>query len=112
MLFMNLIGSLKWRAIMCGSPRGTWTPSSLLAASMRFGGRLADEQAGASGVRVDAAAVVGSLAGRYRDQSGVLHTGPHTFTSKADAARYLALVEADLHRGTWADPKLGPDHVG
>jgi hypothetical protein len=44
---------------------------------------------------------------RYRDLSGLLHTGPHTFTSKADAARYLALVEADLHRGTWADPKLG-----
>jgi integrase len=44
---------------------------------------------------------------RYRDLSGVLHTGPHTFTSKADAARYLAMVEADLHRGTWTDPKLG-----
>jgi integrase len=44
---------------------------------------------------------------RYRDLSGVLHTGPHTFTSKADAARYLAMVEADLHRGAWTDPKLG-----
>jgi len=44
---------------------------------------------------------------RYRDLSGVLHTGPHTFTSKADAARYLAMVEADLHRGMWTDPKLG-----
>jgi integrase len=44
---------------------------------------------------------------RYRDLSGVLHTGPHTFTNKADAARYLAMVEADLHRGAWADPKLG-----
>jgi integrase len=44
---------------------------------------------------------------RYRDLSGVVHTGPHTFTSKADAARYLATVEADLHRGAWADPKLG-----
>jgi integrase len=44
---------------------------------------------------------------RYRDLSGVMHTGPHTFTSKADATRYLATVEADLHRGTWADPKLG-----
>jgi hypothetical protein len=43
----------------------------------------------------------------YRDLSGVLHTGPHTFTSKTDAARYLAMVEADLHRGAWADPKLG-----
>ena len=33
---------------------------------------------------------------RYRDLSGVMHTGPHTFTSKADAARYLATVEADV----------------
>jgi hypothetical protein len=33
---------------------------------------------------------------RYRDLSGVMH-----------AARYLAMVEADLHRGAWADPKLG-----
>ena len=44
---------------------------------------------------------------RYRDLSGVMHTGPYTFTSKTDAARYLAMVEADLHRGAWADPKLG-----
>jgi integrase len=44
---------------------------------------------------------------RYRDLSGVMHTGPHTFASKADASRYLAMVEADLHRGAWADPKLG-----
>jgi integrase len=44
---------------------------------------------------------------RYRDLSGVMHTGPHTFTSKTDAARYLAMVEADLHRGAWADPKPG-----
>jgi hypothetical protein len=44
---------------------------------------------------------------RYRDLAGVVHTGPHTFASKADAARYLAMVEADLHRGAWADPKLG-----
>ncbi len=44
---------------------------------------------------------------RYRDLHGNPHTGPHTFASKADAARYLALVEADLTRGAWADPKLG-----
>jgi integrase len=44
---------------------------------------------------------------RYRDLSGVMHTGPHTFASKTDASRYLAMVEADLHRGAWADPKLG-----
>jgi integrase len=44
---------------------------------------------------------------RYRDLTGAVQTGPHTFTSRTDAARYLALVEADLHRGAWADPKLG-----
>jgi integrase len=44
---------------------------------------------------------------RYRDLSGMVHTGPHTFASRTDAARYLAMVEADLHRGAWADPKLG-----
>src|SRR4029450_12332484 len=44
---------------------------------------------------------------RYRDLSGVLHTGPHTFISKADAAPYLALVEADLARAPGTDPKLG-----
>ena len=44
---------------------------------------------------------------RYRDLSGIMHTGPHTFASKTDASRYLAMVEADLHRGAWADPKLG-----
>ncbi|HEV8650699.1 MAG TPA: tyrosine-type recombinase/integrase [Actinomycetes bacterium] len=44
---------------------------------------------------------------RYRDLHGTPHTGPNTFTTKADATRYLALVEADLTRGAWADPKLG-----
>jgi integrase len=44
---------------------------------------------------------------RYRDLTGAMHTGPHTFTSKTDATRYLAMVEADLHRGAWTDPKLG-----
>jgi integrase len=49
---------------------------------------------------------------RYRDLTGVMHTGPHTFSSRSDAARYLALVEADLHRGAWADPKLGRTTLG
>ncbi len=31
-------------------------------------------------------------------------TGPTTFTSKADATRWLATVEADLHRGDDLDP--------
>ena len=39
--------------------------------------------------------------------AGVRHTAPRTFPSKVDATRYLAQVEADLLRGSWADPKLG-----
>ena len=44
---------------------------------------------------------------RYLDAAGVRHTAPRTFPSKVDATRYLAQVEADLLRGSWADPKLG-----
>src|SRR5215218_2882859 len=44
---------------------------------------------------------------RYLDAAGIRHTAPRTFSSKVDATRYLAQVEADLLRGSWADPKLG-----
>ena len=44
---------------------------------------------------------------RYLDAAGVRHTAPRTFPSKVEATRYLAQVEADLLRGSWADPKLG-----
>ena len=80
----------------------------MLAALMRSTGqRRADEQAGASSVRVAAAAVVWSLAGALPRPERCEAHRPHTFISKTDAARYLAMVEADLHRGAWADPKLG-----
>ena len=49
---------------------------------------------------------------RYRDLSGAVHTGPHTFTSKTEAARYLAMVEADLHPGRVDRPQAGPHHPG
>jgi integrase len=32
---------------------------------------------------------------------------PNTFRTRADAARWLALVEADLSRGTWLDDQAG-----
>ena len=35
------------------------------------------------------------------------HTAPRTFVKKAEASRYLAEVETDLGRGTWADPRGG-----
>src|SRR4029453_3870817 len=44
---------------------------------------------------------------RYLDAAGVRHTAPRTFPAKVEATRYLAQVEADLLRGSWADPKLG-----
>ncbi len=44
---------------------------------------------------------------RYRDQMGRQHTAAQTFATKTDAARLLAAVETDLHRGDWLDPDLG-----
>jgi hypothetical protein len=44
---------------------------------------------------------------RYLDAAGVRHTAPRTFPTKVEATRYLAQVEADLLRGSWANPKLG-----
>jgi hypothetical protein len=37
--------------------------------------------------------------------SGVRQSAPDTFRTKADANRWLALVEADLSRGTWVDDR-------
>jgi len=44
---------------------------------------------------------------RYRDRAGRFQTAATTFVHKSDAARQLALVEADLERGEWANPRLG-----
>ncbi len=44
---------------------------------------------------------------RYHDATGRRHCAPQTFAAKADAARYLATVEADMLRGVWTDPSLG-----
>jgi hypothetical protein len=44
---------------------------------------------------------------RYWDDRGRRQTAPHPFLTKADAARYLALVEADLTRGLFHDPRRG-----
>jgi hypothetical protein len=45
---------------------------------------------------------------RYRAPNGRLLSAPHTFARKADAARWLMLKEAEIHRGEWVDP----DHAG
>ncbi len=42
---------------------------------------------------------------RYHDASGRRHA--RSFSSKADASRYLAGARADLDRGNWFDPRAG-----
>ena len=69
--------SSRWAAT-CGSLRSTWTPSSpagRVDACRREGGLMG--QAGASSVRVAAAAVVGSLAGPLPRPERREATGPH-----------------------------------
>ena len=44
---------------------------------------------------------------RYPDGSGRDIAGPITFSTKGDAARFLAQMQADLDRGQWRDPRLG-----
>lgn len=44
---------------------------------------------------------------RHRDAAGRDVPAPDTFPTKADAARYLARVQADMDRGLWLDPRTG-----
>ncbi len=44
---------------------------------------------------------------RYRGPDGLLRSAPSTFTRKGDAARWLALTEAELLGGGWIDPDAG-----
>ena len=48
---------------------------------------------------------------RYRDAAGRRVTAPTTFKAKADANAYLAVVQSDLVRGQYIDPR-GPDDRG
>jgi integrase len=43
---------------------------------------------------------------RYRGPDGLMRSAPETFARKADAERYLTLVEAQMMRGEWTDPAL------
>src|SRR5205823_2031964 len=49
---------------------------------------------------------------RYLDNKGHRYTAPNTFLTKADATRYLALVEADLTRKVFHDPRKGKTPFG
>ena len=44
---------------------------------------------------------------RYPDGSGGDIPAPDTFASKGDAARWLVMVEADMARGQYVDPRAG-----
>lgn len=48
----------------------------------------------------------GRLRVRWRDDDGRRQTAGQTFTTKADARRFLATVEADKLRGTYRAPKV------
>src|ERR1019366_5878696 len=44
---------------------------------------------------------------RYRDSTGQIIAAPSTFPTKTDATRFLAVVEADMARGLYIDPRAG-----
>lgn len=46
---------------------------------------------------------------RYLTPNGVSLTAPRTFTTKAEAAAFLASVETDMRRGAWTDPMTVTD---
>jgi len=46
----------------------------------------------------------GRYQARYRSGDGRLRPAPYTFGRKADAARWLTNMEAEIHRGDWIDP--------
>ena len=53
--------------------------------------------------------------GRYQASywhEGLRHTAPNTFTAKADALAYLSVMETNLLRGEWIDPKAGRETFG
>lgn len=49
----------------------------------------------------------GKWQARYRDQAGMMRSAESTFSTKTDAAKYLARVQTDQSGGVWTDPKLG-----
>jgi len=42
---------------------------------------------------------------RYRGPDGRMRAAPQTFGRKAEAERYLTLIEAQINRGEWTDPE-------
>ncbi|MFE6387218.1 tyrosine-type recombinase/integrase [Nocardiopsis dassonvillei] len=46
---------------------------------------------------------------RYPGPDGIDHPAPHTFATKKEADRWLALREAEINRDGWWDPNAGED---
>ena len=46
----------------------------------------------------------GRYQARYQGPDGLIRSAPGTFARKADAERYLSLIEAEMMRGEWSDP--------
>ena len=45
---------------------------------------------------------------RFRDpETRLTRTAPNTFPTKTEASRWLSIIEADMTRGLWHDPKRG-----
>ncbi len=44
---------------------------------------------------------------RYRGPDGIDRPAPHTFATKKDAERWLAVKEAEIIRGEWTNPDAG-----
>jgi hypothetical protein len=54
----------------------------------------------------------GQWQARYRGPDGIDRPAPNTFARRADADRWLAQVEAEIHHGEWTDPELGQVLLG
>ncbi len=54
----------------------------------------------------------GRFQASYLGPNGRRHTAPETFERKADAERWLSVVESEMVRGEWADPMLGRVPLG
>jgi hypothetical protein len=57
----------------------------------------------------DSAAPLGSLACQIHGSQRSTEGGPQTFTTKAEAGRWLSRTESEMERGQFVDPKVGKE---
>jgi integrase len=48
----------------------------------------------------------------YLGPDGQRRNAPHTFSTKADASRFLTMAESEMIRGTWTDPERAKIRLG